>query len=256
MNSEILLYCLHFSGGSAFSYRDFQSHVADFIKIVPLELPGRGKRIKEPLLTTMAGVIDDLFNQINSTVQSQPYAIYGHSMGAMLSYQLLKRLLAADLPAPKHLFVSGREAPSVPAALPLKHQLPKDIFIGYLEKLGGLPAEVLQHQELIDFFEPILRADFQAVEDYFHESTPPFDIPVTVLHGIADQGVAYQNILAWQLETQHALEIKLFPGGHFFIFEHLAQLGRVFSQALQPGHPSALFPPGYQPASRHLSQFS
>ncbi|MEN8219998.1 MAG: thioesterase domain-containing protein [Pseudomonadota bacterium] len=124
-NLKITLYCLPFAGGHTLSYRDFQAHVAETILIKPLELPGRGKRTREPLLTNLEAMADDVFEQVISDLNGQLYAIYGHSMGAILGYLLTKRILNAGKSAPLHLFFSGREAPAVIDGDSLKHQLPK-----------------------------------------------------------------------------------------------------------------------------------
>jgi len=111
-NPKITLYCLPFAGGHSLSYRDFQANVDENILIKPLELPGRGKRIREPLLTNLEAMADDVFQQVISDLNGQLYAIYGHSMGAILGYLLTKRLVNAGKPAPLHLFVSGRKTPA------------------------------------------------------------------------------------------------------------------------------------------------
>ncbi|MEN8221480.1 MAG: alpha/beta fold hydrolase [Pseudomonadota bacterium] len=231
-NPKITLYCLPFAGGHTLSYQNFQANVAENILIKPLELPGRGKRIREPLLTNLEAMADDVFQQVISDFNGQLYAIFGHSMGATLGYLLTKRLLNAGKPAPLHLFVSGRKAPSVVDDAPPKYQLPKQEFINQLNELGGLPPELLEDTEVMDFLEPILRADFQAIETYIYQPTSPFDIPISILHGLADKEVAYQDLLPWQQESRQPIAIKTFSGGHFFIFEHLFQLGQLFSRTL------------------------
>jgi surfactin synthase thioesterase subunit len=234
---EITLYCLPFAGGNAFSYRHFQAHLADAIQVIALELPGRGKRFKEPLLTTMEAMIVDMFLQIQKGITpNNPYAIYGHSMGALLGYELTRYILYANLPPPQHLFFSGRRAPSVPDDLPLKHSLPKEEFMKAVKDLGGCPPELLAHQELTDLFEPILRADFQAIETYVYTPASPINVPITLLHGSDDEEVTYDQLLPWQQETRQQLIIQSFLGDHFFIFEHLAQIGRLLSQTLIPQH--------------------
>jgi len=232
-NSKITLYCLPFAGGHTLSYRDFQTNVAKTILIKPLELPGRGKRIKEPLLTSIEAMADDAFQQIIKDLNDgQLYAIYGHSMGALIGYSLTKRILNAGKLAPLHLFFSGREAPSVIDDGPPKYQLPKQEFINYISEIGGIPAGFLGDAELMDFFEPILRADFQAIETYNYQPTSPFDIPITILHGLADTEVAQPDLLPWQQESHQPIAIKSFVGGHFFIFEQLSSLGQLFSRTL------------------------
>jgi len=227
-NPKIILYCLPFAGGHTLSYRDFQAHVAESILIKPLELPGRGNRINEPGLTNLETMADDVFQQIQSDLNGMSYAIYGHSMGAILGYLLVKRILNAGKPAPKHLFVSGREAPSVVNDVPPIHQLPKQAFINQLNELGGLPPSIEGNVELMDFFEPILRADIQALETYIYQPTSPFDIPITILHGLTDKAVTYRNLLPWQQESTQPIAIHTLKGGHFFIFEQLSGLGQLF----------------------------
>lgn len=229
---KTLLYCLPFAGGNSLSYRDFQAHVGNTLQIKALELPGRGRRIREPLLTDVNALVADAFTQIQAEIQNQRYAIYGHSMGALLGYLLTQLILKRGQPAPVHLIVSGRRAPSVTNDKPLKHSLSKEDFLTALKDMGGFPPELLIHAELIDFFEPILRTDFQAIETYSYQSTQPFDIPITILHGLNDEEVAYAELLPWQQETVKSIAIKQFPGNHFFVFEHLVQIGQVFSRTL------------------------
>ncbi len=229
---KITLYCLPFAGGNVLSYRDFQAHVANSILVKPLELPGRGKRIREPLLTTLTAMVDDVFRQVQNDLNGHAYAIYGHSMGGLLGYLLTRRILSAGIQAPLHLFVSGRRAPSVVRDNPPRHLLPKENFIDYLKDLGGIPQEVLDEGELMDFFEPILRADFKAIETYNHDFVSPFEIPITLFQGLNDKEVDHPKLLPWQQETRQPISIKTFPGGHFFIFDHLPQLGQLFSQTL------------------------
>lgn len=229
---KITLYCLPFAGGSALSYRDFNNHVAEFIDLKLIDLPGRGRRIKEPLLTNIEAVVDDILDQIKNEIGTKPYAIYGHSMGTLLGYLLTRRLLNLNLPAPAHWFFSGRKAPSIVDNDPPKYKLPKPEFIEMLNQLGGAPPEILAHAELMEFFEPILRADFEAVETYVHVPTSPLNIPLTILYGSNDKETPYAKLLPWQQETGQPISVKEFAGGHFFIFDYLPQLGQLFSETL------------------------
>ncbi len=231
MSKEITLYCLPFAGGHAHSYRDFQANVTYTIKIKSLELPGHGRRIREPLLTNLEAMVDDIFHQFKNDMNGQAYGIYGHSMGTLLGYLLTQRILKAGLPAPLHLFFSGRKAPSLPTDTPYKYLLSKEDFLNHLTELGGM-SEILAVSALIDLMEPILRADFQAIETYVYQPSPKFDIPITILQGLTDQKTSTENLLPWQQETSQPIEIKSFQGGHFFIFEQIRQLGQLFSRVL------------------------
>jgi surfactin synthase thioesterase subunit len=229
---KITLYCLPFAGGHAHSYRDFQAHVADFIFVKPLDLPGRGRRSKEPLLVDLEAMVDDVFHQIQTDIDGKPYAIYGHSMGALLGNILTKRILSSNLSAPLHLFFSGRKAPSIPCDDSPKHRLSKKAFIAYLHEMGGFQNELLVDTALMTFFEPILRTDIKAIETYIYKAVPPFDIPITLLHGMNDQVLPYADLFPWQQETRQPISIKQFGGDHFFIFEHFFQIGQLISKTL------------------------
>jgi surfactin synthase thioesterase subunit len=233
-SSKIILYALPFAGGNAISYRAFHAYIPDFILFKPLDFPGRGKRAREPLFTELNAIVEDLFTQIQEEIKTQTYAIYGHSMGAQLGYSLTRRILHTGLPAPRHLFFSGRRGPSVANKKPPKHQLPKAEFFSHLRDLGGCPREILEDTMLMDFFEPILRADFKVLETHIHQPVPPFDIPMTILGGLKDDEVTYEDLQAWQCETSQLIKIKQFPGDHFFIFDHSPQLCQLFAQTLMP----------------------
>ncbi|MGD0282896.1 MAG: alpha/beta fold hydrolase [Dissulfurispiraceae bacterium] len=229
-DKKVTLFCLPFAGGSSYSYGDLHNYTADFIEVIPIELPGRGKRFGEPLLTDMHAIADDAIRQMKDLMY-RPCAIYGHSMGACMGYLLVKRLVAEGKPPPLQLFVSGREGPSVPARERGRHVLPQKEFFDVLKEYEGTSAEVLQNRELMELFEPVLRADFQAIDTYVYEETTPFDIPVTVMIG-RDEKVTLEDALQWQKETAKKISVREFPGGHFFIYRHLPEIGDIISQCL------------------------
>ena len=115
---------------------------------------------------------------------------------------------------------------------PLKHQLGKEDFLRYIDELGGLPQELLHNAEFMDFVEPILRADFQAVETYAYQPSPPHEVPLTVLAGKEDLKTPYMDILPWKKESGIPVRIELFTGGHFFIFDHVSEIATFFATTL------------------------
>ena len=226
---SVRIFCIPFAGGNAYSYKDFKDHTADFVELVPLELPGRGRRFGEGLLTSLEKMADDLFAQVRGELQG-PYAFYGHSMGGRLGYLLVRRALAAGLPAPMHLFVSGCAAPSV-VHHRQRYQLPRDEFIAMLHSMD-CPPQVLHNEELMEVFEPVLRADFEANDTFEYHELAPFDLPITVMIGTEEE-TSREDALKWQQVTAQKIVIVEFSGGHFFIFDHLPELGRIVSQRLQ-----------------------
>ena len=233
----ITLFCLPFAGGSSYSYREFQRHADNGVRIEALDLPGRGRRFSEPLLTRLQDMADDVFRQIQGRLNGA-YAVYGHSLGACIGYLLVRRIIREKRPLPRRLFVSGREGPSVPGKEKNRYLLPQSEFMEVLKRFEGTTREVLENQELMELFEPVLRADFQALDTYVHERSEPFDIPITVMRG-SDESLRRTDALRWQDETTRKIAFLEFPGGHFFIFGHAAQIGKVFSRGVMTPSDSA-----------------
>lgn len=235
MNStKITLYCLPFAGGNSYSYRAFQEHseLTQSFNLVPIELPGRGRRIREPLLADIELLADDITQQLLTFDLTQPYAIYGHSMGALLGYLVAKRLLKKQLPIPQHLFLTGCAAPRFVTQISAKSDLPEQEFTEMLRELGGCPPEILNEPQLLDFFAPVLRADFKAVEVYNYQEDTPFEIEMTVLTGDQDTETPSSYIAAWQQETTKPIFTQVFNGDHFFIFNYLDEIASIFKQQL------------------------
>ena len=228
------LFCFPFAGGNAHSYQELAAHLPESIRLVPVELPGRGRRADEPLRKNLMELVDDLLLQVSGR-GPEPYALFGHSMGASLAHELTRRLTdrrAPGIAPPVHLFVSGRQAPIVPP----KHRrwdLPRPDFLNMLRGLGGCPSELLEDNELMAFFEPILRADFEAVESHVAKPSPPFETPITVLIGDRDE-VTPEEADHWQQETSPPIIVSRLTGGHFFLFDHWPRIAKLIATNLQP----------------------
>ncbi|MBF8273652.1 MAG: Thioesterase [Magnetococcales bacterium] len=229
----IQLFCIPFAGGNVYSYQGFHKHVGDRTKTVPLEYPGRGRRTKEPLLFSIQELCFDLVAQMRSCIRG-PYALFGHSMGAYLGYLAVRSLVTeGSFPLPCHMFVSGASGPSLPRTQTNLHTLGKMAFIAELVKYGGMPKELIANKELTDYFEPILRADFQAIETDTIQARPPLDLAITVMTGVADKIITLDKARAWQAETTIPITVHTFPGEHFFIFDHWPHIGKIVEKTLK-----------------------
>lgn len=233
MQQDITLYCLPFAGGSSYSFLTFGSNLSANIKLVTVEPPGRGRRSRENLLYNAHAVSEDIFKSIETSITSgNRYALFGHSMGALIGYLLIRRIAEKNLPLPVYFFASGRGGPSFKDDHEQYYMLPKVEFREKLREIGGSPIEVLEHEQLMDFFEPILRADFQVVETYKHKPENPFNVPVSVLIGEEDK-VSIEAAKMWQDETTEPIKIHKFSGGHFFLFDHVPEICNIISEALK-----------------------
>ena len=212
------LFLLPFAGASAYSYKGFEKLAPAELKLTTLELPGRGKKVRQSLLTDMQSLTDHLYEEIKQKT-NEPYAIYGHSMGTILGYLIVQKIAAAGLPLPQHLFFTGCEGPSCLVHKVIMHDLSSKELVAELKKMGGSSDEVFEDEAMMAYFEPILRADFKAIETYVYEETTPLDVPISVFTGLEEE-ITYEAAASWQKETTQPVTVTQLPGDHFFIYDH------------------------------------
>jgi surfactin synthase thioesterase subunit len=229
---KINMFCLPFAGGNKYSYRQYQDHAPSFINIIPLEYAGRGGRVKDPLSGDIVAVLNDLYAQVTNLIDSHKYAIYGHSMGGLLASLLARKLIRNNYKPPVHLFITGTPGPSALSRTENKrHLLGKNEFINELRSLNGMPEEILRDKELLDYLEPVLRADFKVTENYIHTEMDRLDIPMTVITG-TEENMKPEDIFLWQKETNAAVDFRRMPGNHFFIHQSPFEIIQIVAKAL------------------------
>ena len=212
-----LVVCLPFGGGSASAYRPWAARFPANVQLCAVDLPGHAARFAEPLLTHAEQIVAELLGLPDLPV---PFVLFGHSVGALLAYEWASRLQQAGRPAPTHLVVSGRAAPQTMRSPAPIHGLDNADFLSEVHRYQGLPDEVLAHQELIDLFLPILRADFTITETYSHAPRPALRTPLLILGGEQDPMVAPAELSHWRALTTAPSRIETFPGGHFYLDRH------------------------------------
>lgn len=218
------LFFLHFAGGNSYSFQFLYPYLKKF-EIHALELPGRGKRIAQPLIKDMDAAIDDYYNQINPLITAGcDFIIYGHSMGASLGLGLVKKLESINK-IPVSLIVSGNAGPRHSEQKSQRYLMPVPEFKDELRRLGGVPEEVLQHSELFSFFEPVLRADFCIVETKEVKIETPVKTPIYAMMGNREEQA--QTIENWKTYTEKEFAHRIFSGGHFFIHDHAAEIAQI-----------------------------
>ncbi|GLW48200.1 oleoyl-ACP hydrolase [Streptomyces sp. NBRC 14336] len=214
---ELTLFCLAHAGGSAHPYLRLGAGLPGRVTVVPLELPGHGTRVREPLLHGMAALTEEAVRLIGER-RHQPYAIFGHSFGSLLGYEAARVLTAQGTP-PKLLLVSGRNGPTEPLShRPFAH-LPDDGFVRGLQRIGGLPEALLAEPELLKFYLPAIRADLRVVETYTHTPGPRLTVPVAAFAGSKDVLTDAASMAAWSRITTGVFDLTLVSGGHFFLQE-------------------------------------
>jgi surfactin synthase thioesterase subunit len=188
--------------------------------------------MSEPLISEMDALVEDLYRQVKDIANRERYAIYGHSLGGLAAYLLTLKLLENDHRKPEHVFITGTTAPSSTSRTEKKRSLlPKQEFIQEVKELGGMPDEILESEDMLNFLEPILRNDFGASERYLYEEGAVLDIPITVITG-SEEDMEKEDILLWQQESCLPVDFRQLPGGHFFIMEHANKLVEIISKKL------------------------
>ncbi|MGB0523515.1 MAG: thioesterase II family protein [Flammeovirgaceae bacterium] len=218
MFNKTTILAFHFGGGSKYSFRALEKLLPKAYHWKTVELPGRGDKIGEPLLDDVHEMVEAIYDEVVEIAQKGEYIMYGHSMGTLIGFELMRKMVASNAPLPLFLFFTGRGAPAVEREKKLS-SLKKDIFWKEIQAIGGLPAEVFEHEDLMDFFEPILRSDFKALEDYqYRPLKEPFRIPIYIRVGTEEE-LTPEKIQAWQDESVFPLNQRKMKGNHFFIFD-------------------------------------
>ena len=231
MKNKRLIIFLHFAGGNGNSLKGISDELENIDKLC-LELPGRGKRIKEGLLDNIDEVIEDIFeNAKNIILTYDEYFIFGHSMGSLLAYLLAHKIKKMNYPLPKHLFVAGRGGPLKQYKKDHTYLLPSIEFREMLREIGGCPEGVLDNDEIMNFFEPIIRSDFKLVENYIHNPEKPLDVPITGFYG-ADKDAKEEDMKLWEEETSMEFKLFQYPGNHFFIFNNAKKIAEEISEVV------------------------
>lgn len=229
--AQLRLFCFPYAGGTAAIYRSWPERLLSTVEVYVIHLPGRAGRLKELPFTNLLTLTRELAPFIRPFLD-KPFAFFGHSMGALISFELTRHLRRESAPVPLQLFLSGRSAPQLPDVDPRTFDLPEEEFKQELRRLNGTPQEVLDHPELMHLMIPLLRADFSVCQTYEYENGPPLDMPITIFGGLEDYDVPRDYLEAWREHTSAAFKVRMLPGDHFFLNSQQALLLNTLSQDL------------------------
>ena len=213
---RLRLICFPHAGGSAGVFRRWSEMVPPDVELVAVQYPGRQERFDEPCTDDMTSLADRITDVVTS-VLDRPVALFGHSMGAAVAYEVTRRLEARHLVRPAHLFVSGRVSPLVPQHRPDLHLRDDEGMLKGLTELGGMDDAVLRDPELLRLVLPCVRADLRLIETYRPVRLPAVATPVTAYAGDADAHVSRDGVAAWNNLTSAEFNLRIFPGGHFYL---------------------------------------
>jgi medium-chain acyl-[acyl-carrier-protein] hydrolase len=219
-DGRLLLLCFPPVGGGSMFFRSWLNSRLQEIAICPIQLPGREHRMMERPFERMQPLVQKLLEVIP---QERPFAFFGHSMGALISFEVARGLRKQGLPGLQRMFVSAASAPHLPRKPP-RYSLPDPEFVEALRVLGGTSDMALNDVELLRDFLPMLRADFAVVDTYEYLQEEPLDCPIHVFGGKEDREVPCEQLLSWRTQTRAEFTSRIFPGGHSYIQTALGKL--------------------------------
>jgi medium-chain acyl-[acyl-carrier-protein] hydrolase len=230
--ARIRLFCFTYAGGGASIYRPWTRELPPEVELCAIQLPGRESRLLEEPYAEMTALVDQLSAALDPYLDL-PFAFFGHSMGALVAFEMAREIRGRRGLSPVHLFVSGHAAPQIRRRRAPVHQLPDAAFVEAIRRLNGTPEQVLENAELMAIVLPALRADLALCETYTYVSAAPLSCPISAFGGLADSEVGYDDLRAWQAETTGPFRLRLFPGDHFYLRDERTALLDSIGQTLR-----------------------
>jgi len=228
---QLRLFCLPYAGSSAAAFRGWQSLLPRSVGVCPIQLPSRGSRLRETPYYELRLLVAAIARAIRPRLGS-PFAFFGHSMGAVISFELCRHLREESLPGPIGLFVSGRRAPQLPETMAPLHVLSDKELLNRIQALDGTPREILDCPDLVRIILPALRADLQMVETYRYSEGARLSCPIIAFAGRDDHTATVLEMDAWRLQTESTFSLTAFAGNHFFVKSAQADLLHKLSDDL------------------------
>lgn len=231
--AAVRLFCFPYAGAGAAAFRGWDRALPPDLEVVAVRFPGRESRFLEEPFETLEPLVDAVVEALRGR-DDRPFALFGHSLGALVAYETTRRLVAAGARLPVHLFASARVAPHLQDPDGRVHTMSDDELVGELRARGQTPDEVLDNAELLELLLPAVRADFAIAERYRHRPGPPLPVAITALGGTADPDVPVAAVEAWRVHTEARFTSAIYPGGHFFLDVHLDAIAGRIGAALAP----------------------
>ena len=230
--ASLRLFCFPYAGGSARIYRSWGQYLPSCVEVCPVQLPGRDRRIAEPPFSNLLLLVQATAEALRALLD-KPFALFGHSMGALLSFELAHHVRAEFGLSPEHLFLAGRFAAHLEKTEPSTYDLPTPQLLQELQQLKGTPPGVLENPDLMELMLPLLRADFSVGDTYIYSARPLLSCPITALGGLRDSEVPRADLQAWGELTTGPFSLRMFPGDHFFLHSDEHQLLDVIARVTQ-----------------------
>jgi len=231
-DAKVRLFCFPYAGSSAIvTYKYLVDSLPEFVEVCPVEFPGRGTRMGEKLIDNIEEILLNISKSFEDWLD-KPFMFFGHSMGALISYELVFKIYGKYNKLPLKLYVSAHKAPFLERGGPIMHKLDKENFIRELKKMNGIAKELFEHSELMELMLPIIRNDYAVCENYSHKNKEKINIPITAFGGLYDKDVKEEHIKQWSEVTNSEFSHFLLEGDHFFITKEKEKFLNLFSKLL------------------------
>jgi medium-chain acyl-[acyl-carrier-protein] hydrolase len=215
-DAALRLFCFPYAGVGVSVYRAWPANLPT-TDVVMMQPPGREGRWSERPFTRLEDMVAAATEAIRPHLTGR-YAFYGHSLGALVSFEVARSLRREGAAGPVHLFASAHRSPQLPNPHPEMRTLPDAGFIEQIcQRYGGIPQAVLDNPDLVELMLPCLRADFTVFETYTYADPTPLDCPITAFGGRSDRRVSEGEVAAWRAQTTAAFRYEMFDGDHFFL---------------------------------------
>lgn len=231
---KIKLFCFPHAGGFAYQYLVWKKYLNNLIELYPVELAGRGKRLDTTFYENFDDAIEDTFNYVSSYLNgSEPYAFFGHSMGALLAYEVSCELKKKNQIGPIHLFLSSKEPPHIKKSRKNYSEMNENDFKKEILKFQGIPNDIFINNKLSEYFIPILRADFNILEKYkYYKKNLKLNCPISILYGNKDKTLQINNLHSWNEYSKEKYNLYKFEGGHFYIKTKFKDIVKLINKTL------------------------
>ena len=225
----IRLFCFHHSGGGASSYYPWIDQLSHNIEMIAVQLPGRENRFSEPLNNSVEDIVAQLSKKF-SVYTDKPFFTFGHSLGALISFEFIKAVHQSFSVYPHHMIISATKAPHLPFRMEHLSQLNDKTLKEQLRIYNGIDERILNNNEILDLFLPIIKSDFSIYETYNFSESKPFPCDILALSGMEDKTVTTEDILGWEKYTEGKFEHLSFPGEHFFVRDNQKRILEIINQ--------------------------
>ena len=214
--ARLRLFCLPYAGSGASIYRTWSDSLPADVEVCPVQFPGRGTRLMEAPFTHLSPLVESLAHALGPLLD-KPFAFFGHSMGALVAFELARLLRRQSGVLPVCLFVSADRAPQIPARYRPIHALPEREFLTELLDMNGTPQKVAEDSEFMRLMIPVLRADFAVYQTYLYKTEAPLNCRISCFGGVQDRRVDRSDLEGWRDQTAASFSLQIFPGDHFFL---------------------------------------